>query len=175
MGGSPRGDRRNGSSASRRCPATTAVNYARVTPRVALRSVGARPLSHLRQRPGGGFNICALLAPCSGMPSAARSPHSRGTSDAPEHFKEMQLEAAPARAIFASMAGHVVIRITERLGGGEPLRTAYAVAEPNQHRAIALFKLRPGHTADERVEAVAELTQSALDSLGLKPGMIKPL
>jgi hypothetical protein len=78
-------------------------------------------------------------------------------------------------AIFASMAGHVVIRITERLGGGEPLRTAYAVAEPNQHRAIALFKLRPGHTADERVEAVAELTQSALDSLGLKPGMIKPL
>ena len=73
------------------------------------------------------------------------------------------------------MAGHVVIRITERLGGGEPLRTAYAVAEPNQHRAIALFKLRPDHTADEQVEAVAELTQSALDSLGLKPGMIKPL
>ena len=72
------------------------------------------------------------------------------------------------------MAGHVVIRITERLGGGEPLRTAYAVAEPNQHRAIALFKLRPDHTADEQVEAVAELTQSALDSLGLKPGMIKP-
>lgn len=30
-------------------------------------------------------------------------------------------------------------------------------------------------TADEQVEAVAELTQSALDSLGLKPGMIKPL
>ena len=47
----------------------------------------------------------------------------------------------PARAIIASMAGHVVIRITERLGGGEPLRTAYAVAEPNQHRAVALFKL----------------------------------
>jgi hypothetical protein len=64
------------------------------------------------------------------------------------------------------MAGHIVIRITERLEGGEPLRTAYAVAEPNQHRAIALFKLRPDHTADEQVEAVAELTQSALDSLG---------
>jgi hypothetical protein len=75
----------------------------------------------------------------------------------------------------ASMAGHVVIRIAERLGGGEPLRTAYAVAEPNQHRAIVLFKLRPDHTADEQVEAVVELTQSALDSLGLKPGMIKPL
>ena len=75
----------------------------------------------------------------------------------------------------ASMAGYVVIRITERLGGGEPLRTAYAVAEPNQHRAIALFKLRPDHTADEQVEAVVELSQSALDSLGLKPGMIKPL
>jgi hypothetical protein len=79
------------------------------------------------------------------------------------------------RAIVASMAGYVVIRITERLGGGEPLRTAYAVAEPNQHRAIALFKLRPDHTADEQVEAVVELSQSALDSLGLKPGMIKPL
>jgi hypothetical protein len=38
-----------------------------------------------------------------------------------------------------------------------------------------LFKLRPDHSADERVETVAELTQSALDSLGLKPGMIKPL
>ena len=72
-------------------------------------------------------------------------------------------------------SGHVVIRITERLGGGEPLRTAYAVAEPNQHRAVALFKLRPDHTADEQVEAVVELTQSALDTLGLKPGMIKPL
>ena len=64
------------------------------------------------------------------------------------------------------MAGYAVIRITERLGGGEPLRTAYAVAEePNQHRAIALFKLRPDHTADEQVEAVVELSQSALDSL----------
>ena len=41
-------------------------------------------------------------------------------------------------------------------------------------RAIALFKLRPDHTADEQVEAVVELTQSALNSLGLKPGMIKP-
>ena len=88
---------------------------------------------------------------------------------------KLQLEPSPAHAIFASMAGHVVIRITERLGGGEPLRTAYAVAEPNQHRAVALFKLRPDHTADEQVEAVVELTQSALDSLGLKPGMIKPL
>ena len=77
--------------------------------------------------------------------------------------------------IITGMAGYVVIRITERLQGGEPLRTAYAVAEANQHRAIALFKLRPDHTADERVEAVVELTQSALDVLGLKPGMIKPL
>ena len=68
-----------------------------------------------------------------------------------------------------------MIRITERLEGCEPLRTAFAVAEANQHRAIALFKLRPDHTADERVEAVVELTQSALDALGLKPGMIKPL
>ena len=40
---------------------------------------------------------------------------------------------------------------------------------------MPLLKLRPDHTADEQVEAVVELTQSALDSLGLKPGMIKPL
>ena len=50
----------------------------------------------------------------------------------------------PPRGIVARMAGYAVIRITERLGGGEPLRTAYAVAEPNQHRAIALFKLKTG-------------------------------
>jgi hypothetical protein len=31
------------------------------------------------------------------------------------------------------------------------------------------------HTADEQVEVVAELAQSSLDTLGLKPGMIKPL
>ena len=68
-----------------------------------------------------------------------------------------------------------MIRITERVEGGEPLRTAFAVAEANQHRAIALFKLRPDHTADERVEAVVELTQSQLDALNLKPGMIMPL
>ena len=73
------------------------------------------------------------------------------------------------------MAGYVVIRITERLEGGDPLRTAFAVAEANQHRAIALFKLRPDHTADERIEAVVELTQSQLDALDLKPGMIRPL
>jgi hypothetical protein len=73
------------------------------------------------------------------------------------------------------MAGYIVVQITERLGGGTPLRTSYAVAEPNRHRAIALFKLRPDHTADERVEAVVELPQSVLDFLGLSPGMIKAL
>ena len=72
------------------------------------------------------------------------------------------------------MAGYVVIQITERDDGGQ-VRTAYAVAEANEHRAIAIFKLRPDHTADEQVEAVAELTQSSLDAMGLKPGMIKPL
>ena len=64
------------------------------------------------------------------------------------------------------------MQITERLGGGEPLRTAYAVAEPNQHRAVALSVDRI--SADEQVEAVVELAQSALDSSGLKPGMISP-
>ena len=98
------------------------------------------------------------------------TPFSRSQSNPP------RFGITPTRAIFASMAaGHVVIRVTDRLGGGEPLRTAYAVAEPNQHRAVALFKLRPDHTADEQVEVVVELTQSALDSLGLKPGMIKAL
>ena len=41
---------------------------------------------------------------------------------------QTELEPGPARAILATMAGHVVIQITERPGGGEPLRTAYAVA-----------------------------------------------
>ena len=75
----------------------------------------------------------------------------------------------------ATMPGYVIVQITERIGGGEPLRPAYAVHEANEHRAIALFKLRPDHTADERIEVVAELTQSSVDSLGLRPGMIKPL
>jgi hypothetical protein len=73
------------------------------------------------------------------------------------------------------MPGYVIIQINERVDGGEPLRTAYAIAEANEHRAIALFKLRPDHTADERIEVVAELTQSSVDTLGLRPGMIKPL
>jgi hypothetical protein len=72
--------------------------------------------------------------------------------------------------IIAAMAGYVVIRITERLQGGEPLRTAYAVAEANQHRAIALFKLRPDHTADERVEAVVALTRIPCLPIQPKPG-----
>ena len=98
----------------------------------------------------------------------------RLTSRSPAYAISTLLRFRPVRAT-CSDGSLVVIRITERLGGGEPLRTAYAVAEPNQHRAVALFKLRPDHTADEQVEAVVELTQSALDSLGLKPGMIKPL
>ena len=73
------------------------------------------------------------------------------------------------------MAGYIVVQVTERLGGDDPLRVSYVVAEPSQHRAIALFKLRPDHTADERVEAVVEILQSVLDVLGLSPGTIKAL
>jgi hypothetical protein len=73
------------------------------------------------------------------------------------------------------MAGYIVVQITDRSGGEDPIRTSYAVAEPNRHRAVALFKLRPDHTAGERVEAVVELPQSVLDALGLGPGMIKAL
>jgi hypothetical protein len=93
----------------------------------------------------------------------------------PLGLRGLQFGTQSCRAILETMAGHVIIRITKRPEGGEPLRTAYAVANPNQHRAVALFKLRPDHTADEQIEAVVELIQSALDSLGLKPGMIKPL
>ena len=47
----------------------------------------------------------------------------------PAHKATPRFGITPTRAIFASMAaGHVVIRVTDRLGGGEPLRTAYAVA-----------------------------------------------
>ena len=73
------------------------------------------------------------------------------------------------------MAGYIVVQITERLGGGDPLRVSYVVAEPNRHRAIALFKLRRDHTADERIEVVVELPQSVLDFLGISPGMIRAL
>ena len=72
------------------------------------------------------------------------------------------------------MAGHVVIRITDALVAASRFAPRMPLLNPIS-RAIALFKVRPDHTADEQIEAVAELTQSALDSLGLKPGMIKPL
>ena len=68
-----------------------------------------------------------------------------------------------------------MVQITDRSGGGDPIRTSYVVAEANRHRAIALFKLRPDHTAGERVEAVVEVPKSVLDALGLGPGMIKAL
>lgn len=73
------------------------------------------------------------------------------------------------------MAGYIVVQITDRLGGGEPLRVSYVVAEANRHRAEALFKLRPDHTADERIEVVVEVPQSVLEFLGVAPGKIRPL
>ena len=130
--------------------------------------------SHQGQRPQWLHSKAGYMAAPERFAETSDSPCTAGAVHT-GNFGNCNWKPGPACAIFASMAGHVVIRITERLGGGEPLRTAYAVAEPNQHRAIALFKLRPDHTADEQVEAVAELTQSALDSLGIKPGMIKPL
>jgi hypothetical protein len=74
------------------------------------------------------------------------------------------------------MAGHVVIRITERLGGGEPLRTAYAVAEPNQQRAcpgcgtqpswVALRRMGPNwKVADIIPQPAASLSQDCLNNL----------
>ena len=73
------------------------------------------------------------------------------------------------------MPAYVIIQITERPAGGDPLRIAYAVHETNEHRAIARFKLRQDHTADEQIEVVAELTQTSADALRITSGMIKPL
>jgi hypothetical protein len=70
------------------------------------------------------------------------------------------------------MSGYVLIVRTESSSGGEPARQAFAIAEASRHRALALFKLRPEHTADEHIEAVAELRQAVLNTLGLKPGQI---
>jgi hypothetical protein len=47
---------------------------------------------------------------------------------------------------------------------------AYAVAEANEHRAIVPIYAEANHTADERIEVVAELTQSSVDSLVLPAG-----
>jgi hypothetical protein len=73
------------------------------------------------------------------------------------------------------MGGYVIIVRMEHSSGGEPPRQAFAIAEASRHRALALFKLRPEHTADEHIEAVAQLRQAVLNALGLKPGQIVPL
>jgi hypothetical protein len=70
--------------------------------------------------------------------------------------------------------GTIVIVVTDS-GTNKPVRTVLAIGESNRHRAIALAKLRDGHTADERIEAVAELRQSVLDALVVKLGQVKLL
>ena len=77
--------------------------------------------------------------------------------------------------MLASMGGYVIIVRTESSGGGEPPRQAFVIAEASRQRALALFKLRPEHTADEHIEAVAEVRLALLNALGLKPGQIIPL
>jgi hypothetical protein len=59
-------------------------------------------------------------------------------------------------------------RVYERQGDAMRYLNAEGQIAWKAGRAIALFKLRPDHTADEQVEAVAELTQSALDTLILE-------
>ena len=73
------------------------------------------------------------------------------------------------------MGGYLIIVRTEHGSGEEPPRRAFAMAEASRHRALALFKLRPEHTADEHIEAVAEVRHAVLNALGLKPGQIVPL
>jgi hypothetical protein len=73
------------------------------------------------------------------------------------------------------MAGHIMIVLTDSTEGKKRSRAAFVVAERSEHRAIALFKLRPGHTADEQIEAVAEVSQSFLSALGIQIGEIRKL
>ena len=51
----------------------------------------------------------------------------------------------------------------------------YYVAEPDQTKAAALIRSRPGVNAIESVEAVAPLPKAALDGLNLTPGMFAKL
>ena len=73
------------------------------------------------------------------------------------------------------MGGYIIIVRVESGSSGEPPRQAFAIAEASRHRALALFKLRLEHTADEHIEAVAEIRHALINALGLRPGQIMPL
>jgi hypothetical protein len=67
-------------------------------------------------------------------------------------------------------------------GGEDFLSTGYGISvaprmlllNPISTERSLYSNVRPDHTADEQVEAVVELSQSALDSLGLKPRQATP-
>ena len=86
------------------------------------------------------------------------------------------LERTDHCAILCAMGGYIIIvRVESTSSGEEPPRQAFVIAEASRHRALALFKLRPEHTADEHIEAVAEVRHALLNVLGLKPGQFMPL
>jgi hypothetical protein len=77
-------------------------------------------------------------------PYSGRSPVTcncrRGqANDNQDHGQDfVSLRAASLGQVQRAMAGHVVIRITERLEGGEPLRTAYLLNPISTERLLYL-------------------------------------
>ncbi len=64
--------------------------------------------------------------------------------------------------------GQVVLVITERLGGGLPMRVVYYVAEEDPAKAEAI--IGAVMAPNERVEAWGPLPEAAVKAIGLKPG-----
>jgi len=69
--------------------------------------------------------------------------------------------------------GNMVRVTTRRLGGGEPMRVVYAVAEPNPQKAEEIVRNRTSATSDETVEALGPITRAALKGYGLTAGQFK--
>lgn len=69
-------------------------------------------------------------------------------------------------------AGWAVRVTTQRLGGGEPMRTWYAAAIFLPNEAEAAVRARDGATPDEIIEAVHPISQVLLDALGIARGCV---
>jgi hypothetical protein len=72
-------------------------------------------------------------------------------------------------------SGHTVLVTTKALDCGEPLKVYYAVAEPDQQKAIAIVRDSLGITSDEVIEAVGPLSAEQLIALSLAPGHFEQL
>jgi hypothetical protein len=71
--------------------------------------------------------------------------------------------------------GYTILVTTKALDGGDPLKVYYAVAEPDQQKAIAIVRDGLGITSDEVIEAVGPLSAEQLTSLALAPGHFEQL